>query len=446
MIGRELRMRRAWWTILCLVAASGAVFAQQPVLKLTLDNAIARGLENSHRLAELQARSDAAEASESGRRAARMPTVALVGGYTRTNHVDEFAISQPGQPPRVIYPDIPDNVRARVDLQWPIYSGGRIDALERAAHAERQATVADLAAARLDLRLEITRAFWALVTARATEQVLARSVGSIDAHVRDLASRLEQGLIPPNELLSAQAQLSRQRVLAIEARNTAAIAEADLQRLLGIDNGNPLEPAAALDAPGASVAAVAALVDEARQRRPERQALAHRVEATSARGRASDAASRPQVTFDGGYDYARPNARIFPRSGDWRDSWDLSVNVSWSLWDGGRRGAERAEAAANVRAAQSRAADLDRQLTFEVRQRWLEVDSNRMAIGAAEDGVRSAAEARRVIVERFGAGVATSTDVVDADVALLQAELDRTRALAGARLAEARLERAIGHP
>jgi outer membrane protein TolC len=40
--------------------------------------------------------------------------------------------------------------------------------------------------------------------------------------------------------------------------------------------------------------------------------------------------------------------------------------------------------------------------------------------------------------------VATSTDVLDAQVALLQAELDRTRALANARLAAARLDRALG--
>ena len=44
--------------------------------------------------------------------------------------------------------------------------------------------------------------------------------------------------------------------------------------------------------------------------------------------------------------------------------------------------------------------------------------------------VRSATEARRVIGERFTAGVATSTDVLDAQVALLQAELDRTQAVA----------------
>ena len=53
-------------------------------------------------------------------------------------------------------------------------------------------------------------------------------------------------------------------------------------------------------------------------------------------------------------------------------------------------------------------------------------------------GVRSATEARRVIAERFAAGVATNTDVLDAQVALLQAELDRTRALANVNLAAAR--------
>jgi outer membrane protein TolC len=40
--------------------------------------------------------------------------------------------------------------------------------------------------------------------------------------------------------------------------------------------------------------------------------------------------------------------------------------------------------------------------------------------------------------------VATSTELLDAQVALLQAELDRTRSLATLRLAEARLDRAMG--
>ena len=98
--------------------------AQPTAATLTLEEAIARGLANSHRLAELQARKEGAEAAEAGRAAASLPTVALAGGYTRTNHVDEFGIAFPGQPTRVIYPDIPDNYRARIDLNWPVYSGG----------------------------------------------------------------------------------------------------------------------------------------------------------------------------------------------------------------------------------------------------------------------------------------------------------------------------------
>ena len=47
-------------------------------------------------------------------------------------------------------------------------------------------------------------------------------------------------------------------------------------------------------------------------------------------------------------------------------------------------------------------------------------------------------------IQRYQAGVATNSDVLDAQSALLQANLDLTRALANVRLAHARLERALG--
>jgi outer membrane protein TolC len=416
---------------------------QQASPALTLEEAIARGQRESLRLAEWQARADMAAAVEEGRRAAERPLVAALGGYTRTNHVTEFPIVAPGQPTRILYPDAPDNYRARLDLQWPIYSGGRADALVGAARAEHAAAGADLLAARADLRLEIARAFWALVTAREAEQVLERSIESLDSHVRDVRAQLDQGLVPPNEVLSAEALRSRQRVFALEARNNRAVAEADLARLIGDDGAAPIVPAmTAGDIPEAGLAT--ALIETARGLRPERQALQERVAAWRQRETAAGASARPQVAVAGGFDYARPNPRIFPRAEVWEDSWDVSVNVTWSLWDGGRRRAEQAEAAAGTRAAEARAGEFDRLLALEVRQRSLELESSRAAIEAASDGVRAAVEARRVLRERFAAGVATSTDVLDAETAVLQAELDRTRAVSNARLARARLDRAVG--
>lgn len=445
-VGRLATGRRSHAVVLAgvLLAIPVLTYGQQAAGELTLEEAIARGLANSLRLAELQSRKEAADASLAQREADKLPIVELQGGYTRTNHVQEFAIVQPGQPLSVIYPDVPDNYRTRIDMQWPIYTAGRTDALERAARAERDATGSDLDAARADLRLEITRAFWALVTARDAEQVLSRTLTAVEAHVRDLKNRLDQGLIPPNEVLTAEAQQSRERLLAIEAANTQGIAEADLRRLLGVTGPAPIVPKAVFDQPVQTPAQPEVLIERGRALRPERRALSQRVDAAEARIDAAAAGSRPQVAVGGGYDYARPNPRIFPRADNWEDSWDVSVNVTWSVWDGGRNRGARAEAAAFAGAAKSRAADFDRQLEFEVTQRQLELDSSRAAIAVAADGVRAAQEARRVVGERFTAGVATSTEVLDAESDLLQAELARTRALANARLAEARLARAVG--
>ena len=442
MKGRAMN-RIAGLTAAALVLASAAQ-AQTRTLTLTLDDAIARGMANSMRLAELQAREEAAVAIEDRRGADKLPVTSLLGGYTRTNHVDEFILAQIGQGIRVLYPDVPDNYHARLDLQWPIYTGGRTDALERAARAEREAAGEDLAAARADLRLEITRAFWALVTARETAVVLGRSLESIDGHVRDLRNRLQQGLIPPNDVLTADAQLARERLLAIEADTASAVAEADLQRLLGLEAGETIQPRAALEVPAAEQPGISALLESAKSGRAERRALIDRAEAADARIEAAAAGAKPQLSLGGGYDYSRPNPRIFPRAAEWEDSWDLSLNVSWAFWDGGRNRADRAEAAANANAVKARLTDLDRQIAFEVRQRQLELDSSRAAISVANAGVRAAVEARRVLGERFKAGVATSTEVLDAQTDVLQAELQLTRALAYVRLAEARLDRAIG--
>ena len=126
------------------LAAAQAASAQpaarpaEPVpARLTLEQALARADTESHRLAELRAREGAAGAVLAARRAADLPVVSAQAGYQRTNHVEEFGLLQPDGSIGILYPDVPDNWRTRLDLQWPIYTGGRTQALERAALAER---------------------------------------------------------------------------------------------------------------------------------------------------------------------------------------------------------------------------------------------------------------------------------------------------------------------
>lgn len=430
--------------VVALLLLATAAHAQSGPIRLTLDELVARALDTSHRVGEAGARQEAAQAAQQARAAADDPLVTILGGYTRTNHVDEFGIPQPGGPTRIIYPDIPDNWRARLDVSWPVYTSGRLPALERAAAAEAKATSVDVRTIRSDVRLDATRAFWTLVMATASVRVVEDSLTRVESHLRDVKAMRDAGLLAPNDVLSVEARRSRERVALIEARNARDVAAADVRRVAGLAPDAAIEivlpPSDAAD----PLPPLSDLAATARASRPEREALELRIQALASRYAAAVAARRPTVALVGGADYARPNPRIFPRSPEWNTSFDVGINVAWSAWDSGRARADMAEADASRRAAEQRLAEFDRLLNFELTQRRLDLESARAAVVASADGVTAATEAHRVVTDRFKAGLASNTDVMEAQVALTSAAFDRTRAETSARLARARLERALG--
>ena len=430
----------------CLPTSS---FGQSPV-RLSLADAIARGFANSHRLAEARAREEGAIAAATSADLADKPIVGVSAAYSRTNHVTEFSFPQLNGTRLVVYPDIPNNITSRVGFQWPIYTSGRVDALERAAIAEAQAAGADIETTRADLRLEIVRAYWAAVTAREAERVLEESTARAEKQLGDARQRFDVGLIPPNEVSSLEAQRSRERAQLIEATNIREGAIIELRRLIGvppdtvIELTDSLEGSTGSSGSTSSTGDVPVLVKQALDARSERKAMSFRMGGAEARQQAALTATKPTLSLVGGFDYANPNRKIFPVQRKWDESWDVSVNVNWNFFDSGRAKSQAAEAAAIVTATRERLAEFDSLVSADIRQRLLDLESSQAMVRAASDAVRSAADASRVVSDRFGAGVATSTDVLVAQVAQLEAELVRTRALAGVRLAEARLDRALG--
>ncbi len=434
-----LELHKRALMVLGLVSLSSSALAQSAVpSKLTLEDALSRATANSHRLAELAARESASGAVVEQRERADLPIVSAEAGYQRTNHVTPYGFITNGRL-QILYPDVPDNWRARLDLQWPIYTGGRTQALEAAARAEQGATGKDLAAARADLRLETTRAFWALVTANESVTVVDESVKRIEAQLADVRARFDAGFTPPNDVYTVESRVAQQKTLLIQARNNRDIARAELARLMDAPLDAAFEPDANLLSPGAAAANLPLT-----PARAEHDAQVLRIEAADARIDSAKADSRPVVFVGGGYDIARPNPKIFPREDVWNDSWDLGVNVSLTLWNAGRTAAQVSEARFQADAARARLAELDSQIALEVQQRRLDLDSSRAQVDTASAAVRAATEARRVVAERFAVGVATSTDLLDAQVDQLQAELNRTHALANVKLAEAQLVRALG--
>ena len=414
---------------------------------LTLDDALRLGVEQAPRLAEARAREAAAESAVLSRAALAKPTVQALSSYLRTNHVDEFGVPDGAGGTRIIFPDLPSNYRARAEVLVPIYTAGRVDHQVDSARADVRAASADRVVIEQDLRLEITRAYLGLVTAREALRVLVIAVERADAYVAEVRARTDAGLLPPNDLLSAQAQRAREAVRLVQARNAASVASMRLARLIGEDPVRPIEPLTAVTDPLATdltTMSAEALIARATERRAERVGLQERQAALAAAGEAALATQKPQLAGIAAVEPARPNRRFVPPRDQWRTSWDLGVTLTWPLFDGGKARADRAASAAQSQALGFRLQDFDTGVAFDVRQRLLDLESGRAALVSSGEAVAAAAEARRVVEERFRAGVTTSTEVLDAQLALVEAELERTRLTAALRLTEAELTRAVG--
>jgi outer membrane protein TolC len=90
-----------------------------------------------------------------------------------------------------------------------------------------------------------------------------------------------------------------------------------------------------------------------------------------------------------------------------------------------------------------RLADLERSIRLEVTQAHLEVRAAHAATRVAEGALAAGRENQRVSADRYREGLIPSSERLDAEIALLGAGLERTRALADARLAKAALDRAV---
>ena len=431
-----------------VISGATVCFAQAP-LSLTLEEAIRRGVETAPRLIASRARESAATSEVAARNALRLPTVRTIAGYQRQNHVEEFGFVQPNGVTRIVFPDIPNNYLVRTEMTLAVLPISEAKAGVEAARAEARATSAETLTTTQDLRLQIAQTYWSLVTAREDVRVLDESLQRMDAWVGDIRARVDAGVLGPNDLLAAQAQRARQAVQRIQAQNAAVLAELDLDRQVGADPGQPLVLTTAVHDPIGGVEqflqqSPADLITNALAHRPERQTLRERVASLHAAAVATSAQRLPQLATSASVEPARPNPRFAPRTDTWRATWDFGATLTWTLFDGGHIRATAAEATAQALALEHQMADFDALVAVEIRQRLQDVQAGRMAADAAATAVAAAAENRRVAQERFNAGVVTSTDVRDAQLALMESELDQTHLIAAVRLAEARLLRALG--
>ncbi len=203
------------------------------------------------------------------------------------------------------------------------------------------------------------------------------------------------------------------------------------------------------------------LIAAALKKNPTAQAAALRVDAARAMIKQARSAYYPRVSVSGSYaktdnptqafmmtlnqrqlDMQDPN--FDPNDPDDTDNYRLSVGLKYRIFDGGRRGKQIDMAQLGRNAADYRFWSTQNELIHQVTQGYYSILQAQDFVEVQKESVKSLRENLRIAIERFKAGSAVKTDVLNLEVKLAQAREDLIRAENGAQLAIAALNMAIG--
>jgi len=130
--------------------------------------------------------------------------------------------------------------------------------------------------------------------------------------------------------------------------------------------------------------------------------------------------------------------------GDVLTTHNLELLLSIPIFDGGQREGRISERRSQVRQEDIRAKDLRFQVTLEVREALLTLESAKQQVGVAEGGRQQALLEVELARERFAVGVATNIEVTNAQTSLAIARDNVIQALFRFNASRVNLARAQG--
>ena len=405
----------------------------------TLQDAWARAAQQDRSLAAVRSHAEAAQLDASAARAQRWPTLAVGGGYTWLDDAPAFDFSFTGLP--IVPPELfggDDFAMGAATLNVPVFTGGRISSSIAAAEARGRGAGAQVLGAEQDLKLAVAESYVDVLRARKALAVADSNVRTLEALVADVDAMYERELVPKNELLAVQVSLADARQNHLRAANAAEIALASYNRRLG----EPLDRDAVLEEqipePDALPADLVPLVEQALERRTELAALGEQAKAYGQLAKVERSRVLPQVSVSGGYSYLE-NQFL-----DDEEFAVAGIGVQWALFDGGQSRKRAAALERNRRATEEQRDDVESLIALQVRQAWLGVEETRRRTQVTADAVDQAEENLRIARERYGAGLGTQTQLLEAETLRVQALTNRDNAVLDAALARLRLARAVG--
>jgi outer membrane protein len=430
--------------IVVLAALGRPVAAQPPARRLSFAEVATAVLQANLRLRTAAFDVSVAEAQLAQARGARLPQATVSGSYTRFGDRAGQTLTIPNPfgaaPPAITFtlpaPD-PNQLVARLSLQFPLYTGGRLESQIAMAEANLRGARAVFERTKEQTLFAARSVYLQMLLAQENVAAAQRARDQAQENLRVAQARLTAGAAPQFDVLQAEVAVAGAEQSVVRAQTGVQTARTELAAALNAPLDLSLDLTDTL-APQPVSDTLAGVIAQALRDRPELIEVRSQLDAARAGIALAASGGRPNVTVSAGYDVSG-NA-----TNSLSGAWFVTLGVTLSIFDGGITRERVREASLRVEQLTVVEAETRQRIEVEVRQGWLALQQAEGELIPALRGVEAAREAARLAAVRYQAGVGTSLEVLSAQAALAQADVALASARFGQHVARSRLLLATG--
>ncbi len=432
-------------SFLVVFILAGCVFGETK--KLTLEECVEMALEQNPGMIQAAFTEEMADKDLIVARSSFMPRVSgsvsydhSVLGPSSALRIDpQTGIPVPLQPSEIVS----WNSSARVNISQAIFNGGYNIYNYKYQNSRKNSAEHNFEDFRQSTIYHVKERYYNLLKAEKLLEVQEENVRLSEESFKRSETLFEVGKAPKSDMLQARYEFENNRLYLIEARNSLSIAKASLNHILGRDMDEEIELVDNLEVQEMEVE-YNDVLDNALAKHP--LLLKNTFDLKAAKNQIGMAVSSfvPSLSAYYGYSWRNEDFNKINDALDTDYSWYLGASVSIPIFQGFSRVATLNKAQLNYRSQKELMLQAKRDIEFEVKQAYFEVQQAKKKIAVSRNSEEVADEYLRLNQEKYNLGAGTMLDLVNAQVSYAEARSSRIQALYDYKYAIARLQKAMG--
>ncbi len=425
-----------------LIMLAGTITSRglaQDTQKITLSGAIDLSIKNSKNLKVSNAKIDEAAASVKEAYNNQLPDFKISGSYLRLSSANVDLKTRSDSGGKVAGPKVSSAAYGIANLSLPLYAGGRIRYGIESSKYLAQAAKLDADNDKEAVVFNTTNAYINLYKAEAAVSIVKENLQTSLSRDTNFSNLEQNGLLARNDLLKSQLQTSNIELSLLDAENNLSLANVNMNLMLGIPENTTLVIDSTFINETQTIKSFADYEMLALQNRKDVQALSFRKKAATTGIKSARAEAYPAIALTGGY-----IAAYIPHFITITNAVNIGLGIQYNLASLWKTNTKLLQAKARNIEVNAGEEILNDNIRLQVNKDYQNYLLSQKKINVYEKAEAQATENYRITSNKYVNSLVTITDLLEADVALLQSRLNIRFAKADAVLAYNKLLQTAG--